>query len=179
MTPSHLAGANNNNSPTAVLMGVAEALAKSEIKPKRSVLFMNLDGEEAGLTGRPYYTLNPLGPKEKVAGILNLVQGGVGKNLNISYGLEYPAMGEYFKKTNNAYIHRILNTRANNHITRPRTDGAVFMKAGYPCVDIGASGGGWKSYYHHPKDDWNTINPEILEDVAKLLYLTTIEIANR
>ena len=179
MIPYHIAGANDNNSATAVLMGVAEALAKSEIKPKRSVLFMNLDGEEAGLTGSTYYTLNPLVPKEKVAGILNLEQVGVGENINISYGIEYPEMGEYFKKTNNAYIHRILNIRANNHITRPRTDGAVFMKAGYPCVDIGASGGGWKSYYHHPKDDWNTINPEILEDVAKLLYLTTIEIANR
>ena len=62
------------------------------------------------------------------------------------------------------------------HITRPRTDGAVFMKADYPCVDLRSSGG--RGFYHNPKDDWNTITPEILQDMTKLLYLTTVELAN-
>ena len=177
MIPYHIAGANDNNSATAVLMGVAEALAKSGVKPKRSVLFINIDGEEAGLTGSTYYTKNPIVPKDKVVGVLNLEQVGVGQRLYISYGVEYPGIARYFKDANDRYVHRKLGTWSSRHLTRPRTDGAVFMKAGYPCVDIGA-GGEARSYYHHPKDDWNTITPEILQDCAKMLYWTTIMLAN-
>lgn len=177
MIPYHIAGANDNNSATAVLMGVAEALAKSPVKPKRSVLFINIDGEEAGLTGSTYYTKHPIVPKEKVVGILNLEQVGVGQSLYVTSGIEYPGIGRYFEQANDRYVHRNLGTGTSRHLTRPRTDGAVFMKAGYPCVDIGA-GGEEESFYHHPKDDWNTITPEILQDCAKLLYWTTINLAN-
>lgn len=65
MIPYHIEGANDNNSATAVLLGVAEALSKSEKKPRRSVVFMSLDGEEAGLTGSTYYTKHPVFPKTK------------------------------------------------------------------------------------------------------------------
>lgn len=177
MIPYHIAGANDNNSATAVLMGVAEAMAKSKVKPKRSVLFINVDGEEAGLTGSTYYTKNPIVPKDKVVGILNLEQVGVGQELSVSYGIEFPGIARYFKEANDRYVHRPLGTWSNRHLPRPRTDGAVFMKAGYPCVDIGA-GGDEDSYYHHPKDDWNTITPEILQDCAKMLYWTAILMAN-
>ena len=179
MIPHHIAGANDNNSSTAVLMGVAEAFAKSGEKPKRSILFINIDGEEAGLTGSTYYTKNPLVPKDKVVAVINLEQVGVGENIRISYKEANPELQDYFKNANSKYIHRQLMMRPNSHITRPRTDGAVFMKAGYPCADIGAFGGGWKSYYHEPRDNWNTINPEILQDVAKLVYWTAIEMTDK
>ncbi|MDR0659722.1 MAG: M28 family peptidase [Prevotellaceae bacterium] len=179
MIPHHIAGANDNNSSTAVLMGVAEAFAKSEAKPKRSILFINIDGEEAGLTGSDYYTKNPLVPQNKVHAVINLEQVGVGEYIRIGYREGNPELQDYFNAANTKYVHRLLRMWANAHITRPRTDGAVFMKAGYPCVDIGAFGGGWRSYYHDPRDDWNTINPEILQDVAKLVYWTTIEIADK
>ena len=54
------------------------------------------------------------------------------------------------------YVHRRLFTNETHFLTRPRTDGAVFMKAGYPCIDLWALGGG---YYHHPKDNIRSINP--------------------
>lgn len=177
MIPYHIAGANDNNSATAVLMGVAEAMAKSTVKPKRSVIFINIDGEEAGLDGSAHFANSLLVPKEKVKAVLNLEQVGVGENIHVSYGVETPYLEGYFQKANDQYVHRRVTFSGNNHITRPRTDGAVFMKAGYPTVDIGTNGG--RSYYHHPKDDWNTMNPEILQDVAKLVYFTAIEIANQ
>lgn len=177
MIPYHIAGANDNNSSTAVLMGVAEALAKSGVKPKRSILFINVDGEEAGLTGSTFYTQHPVVPKEKVIGILNLEQVGVGQELYISYGIEYPGIARYFREANERYVHRPLGCWSSRHLTRPRTDGAVFMKAGYPCADIGADGEE-PAYYHHPKDDWNTITPEILQDCAKMLYWTAILMAD-
>ncbi|MCQ4912732.1 M28 family peptidase, partial [Phocaeicola vulgatus] len=55
MIPLLIEGANDNNSSSAAMLGLAEALAKSKIKPKRSIIFMSVDGEQAGLTGSTYY----------------------------------------------------------------------------------------------------------------------------
>ncbi len=177
MIPYHIAGANDNNSATAALMGAAEALAKSGVRPKRSVIFMNLDGEEAGLTGSTYYINNPLVPKESVKLIMNLEQCGVGDNMSVSIGHGTPDIKKYFIDANNKYIHRPLNTGTTRHITRPRTDGAMFMKAGYPVGDF-RTGGGAPGYYHHPKDDWNTMNGETLEDASKMILWTLVTAAN-
>lgn len=177
MIPYHIEGANDNNSSTAVLLGVAEALARSEVKPKRSVVFLSIDGEEAGLTGSTYYTQHPLFPKEQVKAIINLEQVGVGDKLVVSYNYKYPELAEVAKRANADYIHRPLLTWENFYRTRPRTDGAVFMQAGYPCMDFRAAGKG--GYYHHPKDNTASIRPEILRAEAEWLFWTAIYLANQ
>lgn len=175
MIPYHIAGANDNNASTAALLGVAEALAKSEIKPKRSVVFLTLDGEEAGLTGSTYYTKNPLFPKEKTAAILNLEGMGIGSGLRAAYAYTFPGFRDYLNKANDSYVHRNLRMGETQFLPRPRTDGAVFMKAGYPCADLRGSGGG---YYHHPKDSPEYIVPRTLLSSTEWLYWTTILLAN-
>lgn len=176
MIPFLIEGANDNNSSSAAMLGVAEALAKSKIRPKRSIIFMSVDGEEAGLTGSTYYTLHPLVPKDKVVAILNLEQVGVGQRLGANYHYAYPELAELSQKANDKYIHRRLFTNASHFLTRPRTDGAVFMKAGYPCMDLRALGGG---YYHHPKDNTQSIHPDMLRAATEWLYWTAILIANK
>lgn len=176
MIPYHIEGANDNNSATSVLLGVAETLSKSSIKPKRSVVFLSLDGEEAGLTGSTYYTKHPLFPKEKVKAVINLEQVGVGERLVTSYNYRYPELAEVAAEANDTYIHRRLLKWENFYRTRPRTDGAVFMQAGYPCMDFRAAGNG---FYHHPKDNTTTINPEILQAEAEWLFWTVILLSNK
>ena len=176
MIPYHIEGANDNNSATSVLLGVAETLSKSSIKPKRSVVFLSLDGEEAGLTGSTYYTKHPLFPKEKVKAVINLEQVGVGERLVTSYNYRFPELAEVAAEANDTYIHRRLLKWENFYRTRPRTDGAVFMQAGYPCMDFRAAGNG---FYHHPKDNTTTINPEILQAEAEWLFWTVILLSNK
>ena len=176
MIPFLIEGANDNNSSSAAMLGVAEALAKSKIKPKRSIIFMSVDGEEAGLTGSTYYTNHSLVPQNKVVAILNLEQVGVGEMLGANYHYKYPELAELSEKANDRYVHRRLFTSETHFLTRPRTDGAVFMKAGYPCIDLWALGGG---YYHHPKDNTQSINPDILRAATEWLYWTTIFIADK
>lgn len=146
------------------------------IHNKRSIIFMSVDGEEAGLTGSTYYTNHPLVPQNKVAAILNLEQVGVGEMLGANYHYKYPELAELSEKANDRYVHRRLFTSETHFLTRPRTDGAVFMKAGYPCIDLWALGGG---YYHHPKDNTQSINPDILRAATEWLYWTTIFIADK
>ena len=177
MIPYHIAGANDNNAAVAIMLGAAEALAKSPIKPKRTVVFMAVDAEETNLGGSTYYTQHPLFPQNKVKAVLNLEQPGVGEVLVGMYNYLYPQFAEIAKQVNDKYIHRQLFTRENHFLTRPRTDGAVFMQAGYPCMDLRASGG--NGYYHHPKDDVDTINPEILQSEAEWLFWMATEWANQ
>lgn len=52
-------GADDNASGVAMLLEVAEAIALSECKPKRSVYFLSYDLEEVGLQGSVHFAANP------------------------------------------------------------------------------------------------------------------------
>ena len=59
-------GAMDNGSGTAVLLDMAAALSK--LKPKRSVLFVFVTGEEKGLLGSRYFTAHPTVPVRSMVG---------------------------------------------------------------------------------------------------------------
>ena len=63
-------GAMDNGSGSALLMDIAASLHKSGDKPKRSLLFVFVTGEEKGLLGSRYFTAYPtVDPKAIVADI--------------------------------------------------------------------------------------------------------------
>lgn len=63
-------GAMDNASGSAVLLDVAASLRKSAEKPKRSILFLFVTGEEKGLLGSRYFTAHPtVRPGSMVANI--------------------------------------------------------------------------------------------------------------
>src|SRR5699024_7952717 len=66
-------GADDDASGTAAVMQVARAFKKAVnqgFRPRRSLLFLHVTGEEKGLLGSKYYTENPLFPlKNTVANI--------------------------------------------------------------------------------------------------------------
>ena len=64
-------GADDNASGSVGVMNIAKAIAAGPVKPKRSVVFALWTGEEEGLLGSRYYTLNPIFPIEKTVGYLN------------------------------------------------------------------------------------------------------------
>jgi hypothetical protein len=68
-------GANDDASGTASLIEIAKALA-GDPKPKRSVLFLALFGEEEGLLGSEYYVRHSLVPINRTVANLNLEQLG-------------------------------------------------------------------------------------------------------
>lgn len=68
-------GANDDASGTASLIEIAKALM-TDPKPKRSILFLALFGEEEGLLGSEYYVRHPLVPINRTVANLNLEQLG-------------------------------------------------------------------------------------------------------
>lgn len=170
-------GANDNASAIGVLLGVAEALAKSPVKPRRSVMFQGFGAEEQGVLDSQYYLEHPLFPVEKTVAFINLESVGCGDRLNAQAARNYPEFWEYIRKANERYIHRIINPRFFANIARPRQDTARFMWKGIPSISFGASGA--RSFYHITKDNIETITPEILEDLAQLVFLAVSDMANQ
>ena len=61
-------GADDDGSGTVSLLEIAEWLATSPTRPRRSILFINHTGEEAGLLGSAYFTDHPTVPLDSIIG---------------------------------------------------------------------------------------------------------------
>ena len=175
--PEIMPGANDNCSGTAVILGVAKALAESGIELKRSVMFLNFGAEEQAVVGSKYYLENSKIPLTKTICLLNLDGVGCGHRINGTAGQNYPELWKFIKNANDSFVHRQMNANKFANIARPRLDAARFMWADVPTVSFSASGS--TSYYHNTRDDISTITPEILEDLAQILFLTILDIANQ
>ncbi len=169
-------GANDNASGIAVMLGVAKAMVKSGLKFKRTIIFMGIGGEESGLLGAKKYISDPLWPSAKTVGMLNLDSVGVGPNLAVSGGKSIPALFTAIERANNLFVHRVLSASELNLAGRPRTDAAVFNRAGIPALSFSSYGG--HGAYHTPADAPDLIWPETLEDLATLLTIAVAELAD-
>lgn len=173
-------GGFDNASGIIDIMAAAKALSSSGIKLKRTVLFLLIGGEEVGLLGSKYYTKNPLFPKEKTVTYINLDMVGNGTGLGVSASASCQGLTGYFKNANDRYIHRPMrvSTSGGMFYGRPRSDGLVFLAEGFRTMSLSTTDGVKPVYYHLPGDDETAVTPEIMEDVAKLIYLAFIDMGN-
>lgn len=173
-------GAHDNASGVAVLLGAAQALARSGIPTKRSIVFVLFGAEEQGVKGSEFYVAHPLIANNRVKACLNLESVGRGERIGAGGGKNYPWLFEIVERNNRSYVHRPLNAGFTANLARPRQDAAHFMWAGIPTLSFGTSGAKPLPYatYHTTKDNPDIITPEILEDLARLLFLSTVDMAN-
>ncbi len=169
-------GANDNASGVAVVLGVAEALAKGAIKPARSIMFLFFGSEEQGVYGSEYYLEHPTWPLEKTKCFLNLDGVGCGDRISVLSGKNFPSLFDFIDRANNRYIHRVITPQAFANLGRPRLDAARFLWKGIPSLSFSVSGA--PSYYHITRDNYETITPEILEDLAQLLFIAILDMAD-
>ena len=64
-------GAMDNGSGSALLLDLASAMHAANLKPKRSLLFLWITGEEKGLLGSKYFANYPMVPKSSIVADLN------------------------------------------------------------------------------------------------------------
>lgn len=172
-------GALDNASGSADILAAAKALASSDVKPARTIIFVFFGGEECGLYGSKKCVEEPVWPKEKVICMINLDMVGNGTGFQLANGKSFPELLAHFTNANDQYIHRDLKaSEARVNYGRPRTDGAIFEKAGYKTLSLYTSGSVKTVYYHHPLDNTDALTPEIMEDAAKLLYVGILGLAN-
>ena len=177
-------GANDNASAAAVTLGVAEAMAKCAVKPKRTVVFFFFASEEQsedqGTEGSHYYTEHPVYPLEKTAVFINLEGPGIGTGIAASGGVTYPKFWEFIERANKGFIHRPLFTTPASYPARPRQDSAWFFWKGVPSLTFGAMGGQRPPYstYHNTRDSIELLTTEIMEDIAQLLFMAIMDLGD-
>lgn len=72
-------GADDDGSGSMALLEIAEAIARSGARPKRSLLFVWHTGEESGLQGSRWFTDNPTVPRDSIVAQINtdmIARGG-------------------------------------------------------------------------------------------------------
>jgi hypothetical protein len=72
-------GADDDGSGTVTVLAIADALAKSKVRPKRSIIFVWHTGEEKGLWGSAWFTDHPTVPRDSIVAQLNMDMVGRGK----------------------------------------------------------------------------------------------------
>jgi len=185
-------GADDDGSGNVALLEIAEAFQKAVkdgIKPKRSILFLHVTGEEKGLLGSSYYTENPIFPLENTVTNLNIdMVGRVDKrhidDKNYVYLIGSNRLSNELHELSEAVNTKYTNINLDykyNHINDPnrfyyRSDHYNFAKHGIPVIFYF---NGTHEDYHKPTDTPDKIEYEILAKRAQLIFHTAWEIANK
>jgi hypothetical protein len=175
-------GADDDASGTASVIEIARALAALPTRPKRSIVFVALFGEEIGEIGSLYYVHHPLFPLAKTIADVNLEQLGrtddterpkVGE-FNLT-GFNYTTLGATFQKAAEAAGIRAVNDEPNGDSYFGRSDNARFADAGVPDTTLSVA------YnfpdYHAVGDEWPKLDYENMAKVDNAIALAAEDLA--
>jgi hypothetical protein len=182
-TPDHIYnGADDDASGTSSVIEIANAMSGLP-RPKRSILFMTVFGEELGDLGSHYYATHPIFPLAKTVVDLNLEQLGRTDDLegprvgafNMT-GFDYTDLPAIFARAGAQTDIRAIKHEKNSDSYFRRSDNAAFADAGVPSTTISVA------YdfpdYHKQGDEWQKLDYENMAKVDRTIALAMIEIAN-
>lgn len=187
-------GADDDGSGTTAVLEMAKIFseaAKEGFRPRRSILFMPVSGEEKGLLGSKYYVNHPIFPLEATVANLNTDMIGRTDEKHDSLGIrEYVYIIGSDKLSTTLHS---INETANTSFTqleldytynRPedpnryyyRSDHYNFAKNNIPVIFYF---NGSHADYHKPSDTIDKIQFDLLAKRTQLIFLTAWELANR
>ena len=188
-------GAADNALGTATITAIAEAFTKAYPKPasrpRRSIIFLAVTGEEYGLFGAEHWVKNPTWPLEKVAADINF--DGIGTEVYapvkriVGFGAEHSDLGEVFEEVTVATGNTVTPDPMPEENAFVRSDHYAFVKQGVPALMLLGGPAGdvslwiprarkWlETDYHSPSDtvkpDWDWTGPQTLAQVGMIIGL--------
>jgi hypothetical protein len=176
-------GANDDASGTASIIEIAGAVEALPERPKRSIVFMALFGEELGELGSRYYAAHPVLRLAKTIADVNLEQLGrtddtqgphVGM-FNLT-GFDYTDISTFLSKAGEETGVKAVKDEKNSDPYFTRSDNAAFAAAGVPSTTLSVA------YnfpdYHKLGDEWQKLDYENLANVDRAIALAAVDIAN-
>ncbi len=162
-------GALDNASGSSLLVEVARAFAGMKTRPRRSILFVSVTGEEAGLLGSDYFARYPTVQKNAIVANVNMDEDLMLWPLQdiIAFGAEHSSLDGIIKKAA-ARMHLAESPDPMpDEVVFIRSDQYSFVKQGIPAVfpvpgfksddakiNPMAIFQNWeKTRYHQPQDD--------------------------
>jgi len=186
-------GADDDGSGTVAILNIARAFTEARENgyvPKRSILFLNVTGEEKGLLGSRYYSDHPVIPIEKTVANINTDMIGridarhekMGQE-NYSYIIGGKIISSQLdsllevanKQSGNIELSSRYNDLKDPNRFYRRSDHWNFGRLGVPFVFFFT---GVHEDYHRPSDEVHKIRFEKMAKIAKTMYATTVLIAN-
>jgi peptidase M28-like protein len=189
-------GADDDGSGTVATLAIAQALAKSAARPKRSILLVWHAGEEKGLWGSEFFTDNPTVPIEQVVTQLNIDMIGRSKkegddnqaNRDLTGPNELYVIGSKMMSTdlgnlseevNNSYLKLAFNYKYDDPTDSERffyrSDHYNYAKKGVPIIFYFS---GVHEDYHGLADTADKIDYQKMEKVARTVFAMMWRLAN-
>ncbi len=168
-------GADDDGSGTAAVLEIARAWCASGIVPPRGLVFAFFSGEEKGLLGSKAYVERPPYPIDRTVANLNMDMIGrndrgrinaVGKRQNESLWDIAARAGR------DSSVGIKVEDEGNEFFNR--SDHYNFFKSGVPFLFFFS---GIHEDYHRITDTPDKIDPKKLSQVARLVFLTSLELA--
>jgi hypothetical protein len=172
-------GADDDASGTIGLAMVAEAFGKLGRKPRRSILIVNVSGEEQGLWGSEWFSDHPTVPLESMVANINLDM--IGRNYPDSIvviGQEHSDLGPTLARVNAGRPELRMTTAPDPWPEQrfyERSDHFMFARYGVPVLFFF---NGVHPQYHRVGDHVDLIDTDKLSRVAKIAFYLGAEVAN-
>jgi Zn-dependent M28 family amino/carboxypeptidase len=182
-------GALDNASGCAIMLEVARALTRTNPRPKRSILFVAVTGEEKGLLGSDYFAHYPTVTKSDIVANVNMDEDVMLWPLRdiIAYGAEHSSLEGVVEKAAKRLHMSVSPDPAPEETIFIRSDQYSFVKQGIPAVfpvagfksndpaiDPAAIFKKWEqTRYHEPQDDMQQPGLDFDQAVkyAQFIYL--------
>jgi len=172
-------GADDDASGTAAVIEVAEAYAMLNPRPKRSMIFLAVSGEETGLWGSEYFAANPPTDIRQIVADLN--SDMISRNWAdtvVVIGKEHSDLGQTLNLVNAQ--HPELGLYAIDDIWPEqrfyfRSDHIHFARRGVPILFFFT---GTHEDYHRVTDELEKINANKAARIARLLFHVGLAVAS-
>lgn len=172
-------GADDDGSGTVAVVELAKAFARLNPRPKRSLIFLNVSGEEKGLWGSAYFSEHTPVPVQNIVADLNIdMIGRNWKDTIVAIGKEHSDLGATLNRV--AAAHPELNMHAIDDIWPQenfyfRSDHYNFARKGVPILFFFS---GTHADYHRPGDSPDKIDAEKESRIARLIFYLGLDVAN-
>jgi len=172
-------GADDDASGTVGVVELAEAFSQRGARPKRSLIFLTVSGEEQGLDGSEWFANHsPVAVGQIVANVNMDMIGRNWKDTIAVIGKEHSDLGQTLNRVNAA--HPELRMTAVDDLWPQerfyfRSDHYNFAVKGIPILFFF---NGVHADYHRPSDSPNKIDAKKEARILKLIYFLGLEVGN-
>ena len=168
-------GSTDNGTGSASVLGAADAIMRSGMKPRRTIRFVLFTGEEQGLDGSFAYVKQHQNELANHLGDLVLDEGqGPVSEFQMGGRDDLVASFQPFSKS----LANIREIKVNEKV-ESGTDTLPFSMAGLPGINMNQDSPDYKYTHHSAADALEAVKPDVLTQNATLMALTAFWIADR
>jgi Zn-dependent M28 family amino/carboxypeptidase len=188
-------GAMDNATGIATLIEMARMFNELPVKPKRSMVFIAVTGEEKGLLGADYFARNPTVPKPSIVANVNFDMPILTFDFSsvVAFGAEHSNLKDVAAEAARKTGLQLIPDPMPEQGIFTRSDHYMFVKQGVPSIYLATGNTSFnktedatkirtdflKNHYHQVSDDLNLpINYDAAARFVQMNFQLALDVAN-